>query len=191
MMSIRKSPERYTFQKNSYIKNREEEGRTPDNDEEVKKMIDAYDYWSIQADDMESDPEWKIDNLEYDLRSTPWMAEKCKDDLYAQHLYAALCNNDFIKNDVWPILQDKRWGCSWRHAGGIVADIREQGDYIDWYCSSMRNQIDPEEFDLLNEEQKNKYKKTMAHVREGVVTDEIRKDLFDLGWNIIEEDSQE
>lgn len=184
-MSIRKSPERYTFQKNHYIKNREE-GRTPDNDEEVKKMIDTFQY-----EDMESDPEWKIDNLEYDLRSTPWMAEKCKDDLYAQHLYAALCNNDFIKNDVWPILQDKRWGCSWRHAGGIVADIREQGDYIDWYCSSMRNQMDPEEFDLLNEEQKNKYKKTMAHVGEGVVTDEIRKDLFDLGWNIIEEDSQE
>ena len=39
----------------------------------------------------------------------------------------------------WPILsKDGRWWqCSWRHSGGIVSNLREQGDYIDWYCSGI------------------------------------------------------
>jgi len=80
----------------------------------------------------------KQDDLEYDLRSTEWVIEKVKaDKVYAQHLYAAMCNNDFMRNEVWPILTEKKWSCSWRHAGGIIADMRGEGDYIDWYCSGI------------------------------------------------------
>jgi len=25
------------------------------------------------------------------------------------------------------VLTEQKWGCSWRYAGGIIADIREQG----------------------------------------------------------------
>jgi hypothetical protein len=84
-----------------------------------------------------------------------------------------MCNNDFVKNDVWPILQDKRWHCSWRGAGGIVADLREEGDYMDWYCSGMG----------LHD---GSVKPPLNYVPEGVITDEIRKDLLTLGWIAIE-----
>ncbi len=59
------------------------------------------------------------------------MLEKVRgDQVYAQHLYAAMCNNEFTKREMWPILKDERWNCSWRHAGGIIADMREEGEEI-------------------------------------------------------------
>lgn len=56
-------------------------------------------------------------DLEYDLFKTDWIVSKCKNSKYAQNLYAALCNNRFFKND-------EEWTCSWRHSGGIVAELR-------------------------------------------------------------------
>jgi hypothetical protein len=191
-MTLRKSAQRNTFQKNGYLHRMADLGKTPENDEEVKRVLETYESFDIIEDQREVDPEWQKNNLEYDLRSNNWVAEKCKDDVYSQHLYAVLCNNEFVKNDVWPILQDKRWSCGWRHAGGIVADIREQGDYIDWYCSGITGEeISPEEFDLLGDDQKMRYKIIKAYVPEGMVTDEIRKDLLKLGWKIVEDNSQE
>jgi hypothetical protein len=187
---LKRSPGRGTFQKDSYLKNRAEEGKTPNNDDEVKTMIEMYENWDRQKIERESEPEWQKDNLEYDLRTSEYIAEKCKDDLYAQHLYAALCNNEFIKNDVWPRLQDKRWSCSWRYAGGIIADIKEEGDYIDWYCSGIRWEYDQEEIDMLPEDQREKYKEKMASVSEGIVTDEIKQDLFKLGWLVVESNDE-
>jgi len=117
-----------------------------------------------------ADPEWQKDNLEYDLRSTKWICDKTKSTkTYAQNLYAALCNQDWQRNDVWPLLKDQRWSCSWRYAGGIVAHMREEGDYIDWYCSGIQGEPDADWVDL-------------GHVPEGTVTDQIREDLFRLGW---------
>jgi hypothetical protein len=84
-------------------------------------------------------------------------------------LYAALCNQDWQRNDVWPLLKDQRWSCSWRYAGGIVSHMREEGDYIDWYCSGIQGEPDD---DWIN----------LGHVKEGTVTDQIREDLFKLGW---------
>lgn len=87
-------------------------------------------------------------NLEQDLLKVNYIVQKCKNDKYAQNLYAALCNNRFFKND-------EEWTCSWRHAGGLVADLRNKGeDYMDFYCSG----------------------------NEGQVTSEIRNDLLNLGW---------
>lgn len=186
-MKIRRSPERNTFQKQAYLERKKlEEGKTPENDKAVKAMMDYYDNIKLMQDDREEDPKWQENNLEYDLRSSDWIAEKCRDKLYAQHLYAALCNNDFIKNDVWPRLQDVRWSCSWRYAGGIISDIREEGDYIDWYCSGMRYSYDEEELDMMPEDQREHCKERMAFVNEGVITDEIKNDLFKLGWLVVE-----
>ena len=125
------------------------------------------------------------DSLEYDLRTTDWVIEKVKADrVYAQHLYAAMCNNDFQRNDVWPILTDKTWSCSWRYAGGIIANIRGEGDYLDWYCSGIVD-ADEDQWGILSEDSKKKLLETKAHVAESDVTDEIRKDLFKLGWLVI------
>ena len=73
-------------------------------------MVNMYDDWTNKDLIREADPEWAKDNLEYDLRSTDWILEKTRESrVYAQNLYASMCNQDFIRNDVWPLLQDKRW----------------------------------------------------------------------------------
>jgi hypothetical protein len=56
--------------------------------------------------------------------------------------------------------------------------MRQQGDYIDWYCSGIRNDdgYDPD----LNIAFPNGY------VPESVVTDEIRADLQQLGWIVVD-----
>jgi hypothetical protein len=86
-----------------------------------------------------------------------------------------MCNNEFQKQDTWEVLTDNRWSCSWRAAGGVVATLCEQGDYMDWYCSGMGvfadAQTDPASY----------YEET-GYVKEGEVTDEIRADLLRLGW---------
>jgi len=110
------------------------------------------------------------------MMTAEWFRNKVREsESYAQNLYAAMCNNQFVKNDVWPILQDKRWGCSWRYAGEIIADLRGEGDYIDWYCSGMGFH-DKKGADMK------------GYVPESLVTDEIRADLLKLGWLVIQHD---
>lgn len=107
-------------------------------------------------------------NLEYDLRTTDWIIDKVKkNQSYAQNLYAALCNNVFQRNAVWEKLQNQIWSCSWRQAGGIIAMMQQQGDYMDWYCSGHRENFDD------------------GSVSEGIVTQEIKNDLFALGWLVV------
>ena len=131
-------------------------------------MPDILDKLQEEALERENTTEWQKDNLEYDLRTDEVMLQKVRENkCYAQNLYAALCNNDFTKNDVWPILQGKSWSCSWRHAGGIIADMRQVGDYIEWYCSGMSDMWEDEQPDIVGE---------------GHVTDEVRADLLNLGW---------
>jgi len=103
-------------------------------------------------------------DLEEDMSRTEWFLNKIKaNDSYAQNIYSALCNMRWQPQDIMPILKDEYWSCSWRSAGGIVADLRKVGeDYIDWYCSGMSN--------------------NPGSVPEGTVTDEVREDLFRLGW---------
>ena len=131
--------------------------------------------------------------MEYDLLTTEWILEKVREsDVYAQNLYAAMCNRDFIKHDVMPILKNQRWACSWRYAGGIIADMRKEGDYIDWYCSGIKNLPPTEqEFQALSLEEQARAKEYDAFVGEGVVTDEIRKDLFRLGWVVQDDEMDE
>ena len=182
---ISSSPKRHTFQLEGAQRRAEEDG---------KELPEIYiNMWKTAKEQDEAnivDPEWQKDNMEYDLRSTKWIIDKTKaDDVYAQHLYASMCNNDFTKNDVWPILTEQRWSCSWRHAGGIIADMQEKGDYIDWYCSGIRDNkiLDDDEYQALTKEQQESYIQCKQFVPESVVTDEIREDLLKLGWIVIDD----
>lgn len=113
--------------------------------------------------------------MEEDIKAAKWIVAKVKtSDSYAQNLYAALCNMQWQRLDVMPILKDEYWHCSWRYAGGLVAEIRDCGeDYMDYYCSGIRNDNYQTDLDIPYGQ---------GFVGEGQVTDEIRDDLFKLGW---------
>jgi hypothetical protein len=100
-------------------------------------------------------------DLEKDLLAVQYIHNKCRNnDVYAQNLYAALCNNRFFKNQ-------EEWTCSWRYAGGIVADLRNlDEDYMHFYCSGIGTGH------------------IAGYVSEGFVTSEIRNDLLNLGWTV-------
>jgi hypothetical protein len=99
------------------------------------------------------------------LLTSEKITEKCKSsDVFCQNLYAAICNNDWLDStDSIGVLAEKYYGASWRAAGRLVASIKGEGDYIDWYCSGIDSNVP-------------------GYVPEGRVTDEIRQDLADLGW---------
>lgn len=159
------SHDRNKFLKISYLENCNKNGIIPDSDylDFLKESDDAF---KSRFDD----PESRESDLEYDLLTTDWILEKARQsETYSQNLYAALCNNDFIKNEVWDILKGKQWACSWRRAGGIIADMRQEGDYINWYSSGIMG-IDDAEYEAK------------GYLQEGTVSDEIRADLKTLGW---------
>ena len=186
---ISKIPDRGTFQIDNQIKRLEEGETTP---EKAQEIMDFFRTWKQTREELEATVEWQTDNMEYDLRSTQWIIDKVKsDDVYAQHLYAAMCNNEFTKNEVWPILTEKRWSCSWRSSGGIVANMQEKGDYIDWYCSGIRDvkELDDGQLQELDREHQETYIQGKAFVNEGVVTEEISTDLLQLGWIVVPEDT--
>lgn len=149
---ISKSPNRRERQRQNHIDRCLKDGKDP------TSHIEFLDNWEKMTTEKEAEPEWAKNNLEYDLRTTEWILNKVRSSReYGVDLYAALCNNDFTKQDMWEILKESTWSCSWRYAGGILADMMEEGDYMDWYCSG----------------------------NEGVVTDEIHEDLCKLGWMVV------
>ena len=109
----------------------------------------------------------KVYNLERDLRSTDWIIAKVqRREIYAQNLYAALCNNQYVPEDVWGILSNIRWDCTWRYAADIVADIRNDESYLDWYCSGTG---------FIGTD-------FVGFVEESYVTEEVEMDINNLGW---------
>jgi hypothetical protein len=171
---MNRSKERHTFQAQKYTERCEKDGEEPRED-----YLNIYE--NAKANDLakEANEEWKENNLEYDLRSTKWIYDKAKaSDTYAQNIYAALCNQDWQKNEVWPLLKGETYSCSWRYAGGIVADMREEGDYINWYCSGIGNGLGNGDADGVK-----------GYVPEGTVTEEIREDFFKLGWIPVNDDT--
>jgi hypothetical protein len=118
-------------------------------------------------------------SLERDMKDAAWFVEKVRaSESYAQNVYAALCNNAFQKLELMPVLKDEVWSCSWRYSGGLVADIRCEGDYMDWYCSGIRGGDEP---DVYQQPFTNQY------VSESTVTEEVSEDLKQLGWVVVED----
>jgi len=151
------SPDRYSFMIEVYKRRLEKD---PEN-VEIQKTMEFYE--QCQRLDSLDDP--KDNDLAYELRKCEWIIEKCKaSKRYSQNLYAALCNNSFSKNGV-------EWSCSWRSSGGLVSNLREEGDYVDWYCSGI-----PLDCDLPVKD---------GYVGEGTITKEIQKDIEIIGWNFI------
>lgn len=163
------SPDRFSFMININKKRIEENPNNPEN-KDIEKLIEFYE----EAKERDAIPCEKT-SLEKDLRSSEYIVSKCKkSDVYSQNLYAALCNNEFIK-------ENENWSCSWRHAGGVISNLREEGDYINWYCSGITG-------DMLTEEEMGgkefKRKDTTGYVSEGIITLEVSQDLSTLGWRV-------
>lgn len=176
MSKISKSPDRHSFQKGGYVKRQEEAGEPVSED-----YLDMFENILNAHNHKFDDPASRNNNMEYDLLTTDWILEKVRtSETYAQNLYAAMCNNDFIKLEIVPILRQDPdrdyWSASWRYAGGIVADMRQEGDYIDWYCSGIGNDESGYGLD---------HRPANGYVPEGCITDEIRNDLQRLGWAIV------
>lgn len=154
-INVSRSPDRYSFLKS----------HTQHNDDEFLQYCQRVSDNHYHKFD---DPSMRENNLEYDLLTIDWILQKVRNsDTYAQNLYAAMCNNSFQKIDS--ASEESSWSVSWRYAGGIIADMQQKGDYIDWYCSGI---FDPEATN------------TNDFVQESYVTDEIEEDLKSLGWKV-------
>jgi hypothetical protein len=176
MSKISKSPDRHSFQKDGYVKRQEETGEPVS-----EAYLDMFDNILNAHEHKFDNAASRVNNMEYDLLTTNWILEKVRaEDGYAQNLYAAMCNNDFQRLDVLPILKNETWSASWRYAGGIIADMQQKGDYIDWYCSGMGGLNREFEGEETNEQ----WQARTGYVPEGCITDEIRNDLQRLGWAI-------
>ena len=178
-MSISRSPQRGSFGLVSMIARAVEQG-----DDDLAASLESLRQAYAQR---EQNPDWIVNNLEYDLRSTDWIVAKARaSESYAQNIYAALCNTEWQKvrlpdtpENIDRVLVDgyPKWHCSWRSAGGIVADLRGEGDYIDWYCSGSSGQWQAAD--------ESTSEVTEHYVAEGVVTDEILADFSALGWRLV------
>jgi hypothetical protein len=182
MTKVSKSPQRHTFQKEGYVKRQEEKGEAIN-----ENYLNMFDKILNEHEHKFDDPKSHVNNLEYDLLTTEWILDKVRtSDSYAQNLYAALCNVEWRKRDLWTELKEENWGCSWRYAGGIIADMQQKGDYIDWYCSGSGGLNREYEGEETNEE----WQKRTGYVPEANVTEEIERDLNKLGWTPIPYDDK-
>jgi hypothetical protein len=91
-----------------------------------------------------------------------------RQETYAQNLYAALCNNQYTPKDVWAILKNISWDCSWQYAATMISEIREDDSYHNWYCSGTG--FSGTDF--------------TGFVEESYVTPEIEYDILEIGWAI-------
>jgi hypothetical protein len=89
-------------------------------------------------------------NLERDLVNSDVIRTLVQTDpTFAQELYAALCNNQFIHRDMEQPDQDY-WSCSWRYAGDVVSGLDANGgDYLDYYCSGNEGRLSSRVADVL------------------------------------------
>lgn len=108
-------------------------------------------------------------NLERDMNENSKLISLLADFEVATDFYRALCNMRWRKKIEIPEddliveklkgLETGVWSCSWRYAGGIIADIRNahhgaKEDYLDFYCSG----------------------------NEGYVSETVSKCFEDMGW---------
>jgi hypothetical protein len=109
-------------------------------------------------------------DLEEDMSNDACIVSLLNDTVVAKEFYAALCNMQWSKKISIP--EDEQiinrlkgnnqgnWSCSWRYAGGIIADIRNNAynntseTYLTFYCSG----------------------------NEGTVSETVRKNFERIGW---------
>lgn len=110
-------------------------------------------------------------DLLQDLIDCQWIKDKIRSsDKYAQNLYAAMCNVIWHKQLLIPALRGANtWSTTWRAAGGVISTIRNDGDYMNWYCSGIAPEDDTDGIGI-------------EAVPEGTITMEIAEDLAKLGW---------
>lgn len=109
----------------------------------------------------------RVFNLERDIRGANWIIDKVRHkEIYAQNLYAALCNNQYTPKDVWAILKNIQWDCSWSYAAIMISEIREDDSYHNWYCSGTG--FAGTDF--------------TGFVEESYVTPEVESDIMEIGW---------
>lgn len=92
-------------------------------------------------------------DLERDLGLSLGIRGLVQSELFATLLYGALCNTTWRHKATGTV-----WHCSWRSSGAIVAELRCEGDYLDWYCSGG----------------------------EGLVDDQVLAEIEALGWGLAE-----
>lgn len=100
-----------------------------------------------------------IPSLEDDMKSSPLVRSLLKNREVAEQFYAALCNMQWVyrKNITEKAIfdrlagKDKTWSCTWRYAGGLIAEIRDNGEsYLDFYCSGHEGTVNDLVKDTFN-----------------------------------------
>jgi hypothetical protein len=121
-------------------------------------------------------------DLEKDLLNSQYIKEKCTNDTYAQNLYAALCNNEFTKNEVVPILKEEVWTLQLEICRGLSSsNTRECGTILIGTVVELTrgwNNDEPDDWDET------------GFMPEGCVTDEIRNDLLHINWTVCVDNEQ-
>ena len=67
-------------------------------------------------------------DFEQDLESVFGNKIKMEDE-FCQNAWSA------IANKIWKNTDGAEFAASFRYAGGVIAGIRGEGSYMDWYCS--------------------------------------------------------
>lgn len=57
-------------------------------------------------------------------------------------LWSSLANVDWYCTNIQE-MEESHVAYSFRAAGRVIADIRGEGDYMDWYCSGPPGEVDP------------------------------------------------
>ena len=98
---------------------------------------------------------------------------------YWQNVYAALCNNWLYMCEGVCECKQTKIGLSFRQSAGIIAEIHGRKDpyaYLDWYASG-RYYLDTVQGDIVKGLRK-------GPLKEGVVTDVVRRDLLRVGIRV-------
>lgn len=80
--------------------------------------------------------------FEADLKEL-FLSQIQKEDEFCERLYGTLTNTEIYHPTLGVIHY------SFREAGGLIAFLKEEGDYLCWYCSAPKGTIDPEIADQL------------------------------------------
>ena len=85
-------------------------------------------------------------SLERDLVASSLFRDRVRFPAFAELLYASLCGTRWRHRAT-----GTAWSASMRQAGAIVANVRGEGDYLDWYCSGGEDVVDERIAALIGE----------------------------------------